>query len=357
MRHARLAGFLSFLLTTGLLQAALARWLGPPRSLALEGQWAAFEAHADEYDVVFIGTSRVQRHIDPRIIDRTLAEQGVAVRSYNLGLPKMSALEGAQLIERLHHRCPRRLKLVVLEPTLYLYDAENWATDRAMAEHDWLSTRLAVRLTWASEDRRQTSTWGKLQAVAPHLLSFVCRTAGLRRADQLFMPDTNLQSEGATVRGAISAAVRTPSDDDRRGFAPLPVATPASQQEAWQQRFRRFMATEVEWNGSELSSAELLYFDRLIQQVRQAGAQPVFLLGPKVKRDSHTAAVYASHNRELCDVALIDHLRSHGDATLYDLRFWHDFDHLNAAGAALFSRELANELAPLLCVDQAFQPD
>ncbi|HQU41187.1 MAG TPA: hypothetical protein PK867_00185, partial [Pirellulales bacterium] len=33
---------------------------------------------------------------------------------------------------------------------------------------------------------------------------------------------------------------------------------------------------------------------------------------------------------------------------LYHLRYWHDFDHLNADGAALFSRKLAAELAKSL---------
>lgn len=358
MLRSRLAGLLSFLLTMALLQAAMAHWLSPPRSLELEAKWADFEAHADDYDVVFIGTSHVQRQIDPRGVDSTLAEQGLAVRSYNLGLPKMSALEGAQLVERLGRRRPRRLRLVVLEPTLYLYDADNWATDRAMAEHDWPGARLAVRLTWASECRRQTSTWAKLRAIAPHVLSFLCRTAGLRRGDCFFFPaedfspdysgDCPQHTKQASEAVRASSPQRFVRSDDLRGFVPLPIAKSSRQESGWRHRFRLFMTTAVDWGGVGLSSEELLYFDGVLQHIRQAGARPVFLLGPKVKRDSHTAAIYTSHRRELRDVALVDHLRSHGDATLYDLRFWHDFDHLNAAGAALFSRQLALELAPLL---------
>jgi hypothetical protein len=30
------------------------------------------------------------------------------------------------------------------------------------------------------------------------------------------------------------------------------------------------------------------------------------------------------------------------------MAYWHDFDHLNADGATLLSRQLAEELAPLL---------
>lgn len=321
------------------LQAAVARWLGPPRSPALETLWADFAAEADEYDVVFIGTSRVQRHIDPLVFDRALAERGLAARSYNLGLPKMSALEGAHLIERLRQRRPRRLKLVVLEPTLYFYDAENWATDRALALHDWPGTCLAVRLAWASEGRRQAGIGRQLRAITPHLLSFACRTAGLRRGDRFFRPQTSPPH---------MAAAGVSRDEKRRGFSPLPVVEPSLKADDWRQRFRGFMATAVDWTGTQLSSEEVFYFEDVIQHIRQAGARPVFLLGPKVKRDSHTAAVYTTHQRKLRDVALIDHLRSHSDPALYDLSLWHDFDHLNAAGAAMFSRRLALQLEPLL---------
>jgi hypothetical protein len=169
-----------------LLPDVIGRWCEPPRSDKLEAKWTDFERTADEFDIVFLGTSRVERHIDPRVVDATFAELGVQVRSYNLGLPKMSVLEGAELIRRIERRRPRRLKLVIMEPTLYLYDADNWSTDRAMAEHDWLGTCLASRLTWASEERRGTSIWGRVHCVAPHALSFLCRRLGLRRGERLF---------------------------------------------------------------------------------------------------------------------------------------------------------------------------
>ena len=322
-------------------QCIVGRWCGPPRSAALEAKWAAFERCADDCHVVFLGTSHIERHIDPRVVDRTLAEQGMQVRSYNLGLPKMSVLEGAELIERLARLRPRRLKLVVMEPTLYLYDADNWSTDRALAEHDWPGTCMAARLTWASETRRGASAWGKLKCVAPHALSFLCRTLGLRRGERLFF----------ALPG--SAVVSTPQD--AAGFVPLPAIEPPAHggpmSGGWREKFRRFMQTKPDWSGAGLSPDELAYFDGLIHRIRQIGAEPVFLLGPKVKRDSHTAAVLASQRQR--DVALLDHLRGHIDPDIYQIGYWHDFDHLNADGAAIFSRQLALELVPSLTARDA----
>lgn len=331
------AGLAAFGLTTIVLQCALARWCEPPRSAAMEAKWAGFERCADECDVVFLGTSHVERHIDPRVVDRTLAERGLPIRSYNLGLAKMSALEAAELIERIARRRPRRLKLVVIEPTLYLFDADNWATDRAMAEHDWPGTRTAMRLAWASEERRGASIWSKLRAVAPHLRSFLSRTLGLRRGAQLFAasPDPN----------AVSAL------PEAAGFVALPVVDSAlypGRPAGWQERFRRFMLIKPDWSGAPLSPDEQAYFDGLILRIQRIGAEPAFLLGPKVKRDSHTAAVLTSQRQRYSNVALFDHLRGNVDPEIYDIRYWHDFDHLNASGAALFSRQLALELVPVL---------
>lgn len=339
--YSTLAALAAFVLTMFVFEGLIGWWCGPPRSTTLEDKWNEFERHADDCDVVFIGTSHVERHIDPRVIDQTLAEHGIRVRSHNLGLPKMSMLEGAELIHRLACRRPRRLKLVVLEPTLYLYDADNWASDRAMAEHDWSGACLAARLTWASEVRRQTSFWGKLKCVAPHGLSFLCRALRLRSGDGFFIPsaDTPHLSRPAS---------------DAAGFVPLPIGDSTARDRGWRVRFQRFLEIEPDWTGPPLSGPELAYFNDLICRVRQMGATPVFLLGPKVKRDSHTAAVYTSHRDRALKVPLINHLRGHGDEEIYQLAYWHDFDHLNADGAVLLSRLLAAELAPLLQAPDAF---
>ena len=333
-----LAALAAFAISLFCLHVAVGRWLGAPRAEALEAKWREFERHADEYDLVFIGTSHVQRHVDPRQVDATLATHGIEVKSYNFGLPKMSMLEGLELIERLARRRPWRLRLVVIEPTLYLYDADNWATDRAIAVHDWSNTVLAVRLTWGSEARRRTSFWDKARCVRPHVLSFLCRCLNLRRGWALFSEDREspLLGRGATV-------------SDPRGFAPLSIclAPAGGEPPDWQRRFLRFLEIEPDWHGPHLSAAEIAYFDTLIERIRRIGAQPVFLLGPKVKRDSHTAAVLSTHAERYGDVPLLDYLRGHGEGDLYQLRYWHDFDHLNADGAILFSCRLGVDIGRL----------
>ncbi|MES2570644.1 MAG: hypothetical protein V4710_11400, partial [Verrucomicrobiota bacterium] len=54
---------------------------------------AYFARHRDEYDTLFIGSSRVYRQIDPALFDQVTREAGVPTRSFNLGIDSMFSPE------------------------------------------------------------------------------------------------------------------------------------------------------------------------------------------------------------------------------------------------------------------------
>lgn len=309
-----------------------------PRNETLERKWRQFERQAEDCDVLFLGTSRIYRNLDPAAFDKTLYEQGLCVRSFNLGLPRMSILEARELVERLASRGPGRLKLVVLEPMLYIFDLDNWATHRDMATHDGPGTRLAVANTLGAESRRGSGWLDRLHYASPHVLSFACRIVNLGlAAPAVFPPCPQMSQTSPSVDRGESA-----------GFDPLPVKNDLKS--PWRERFQMFLAlpNPPDWRGAALSDAELDYLKHLVDCIRLAGAEPVFLLGPRLKRDSHTAAVLASHAEHFSGVLLLDYLRGHSDEQLYSIERWHDFDHLNALGAQQFSRQVARDLAPAL---------
>jgi hypothetical protein len=99
----------SFLFVAWLLQNGLAAIGREPRSHALEHKWQEFECRADDCDVLFVGTSRVERNLDPAAFDEALREQGIAARSFNFGLPRMSILEAEAVLDRLRRDAAGRL--------------------------------------------------------------------------------------------------------------------------------------------------------------------------------------------------------------------------------------------------------
>ncbi|HVC96495.1 MAG TPA: hypothetical protein VND64_22615 [Pirellulales bacterium] len=337
-------GLAAFVLTTlGLRFGLVSIGFGTASSF-FDVKWRQFEACADECDVLFFGTSRVQRHLDTRAMHDVWGRRGLDCRAYNFGLPRMSILEADELLRRLASRRPRRLKAVVFEPTLYLFDPGNWASDRDLATHDWERTLLAVRNTLASERRRGSGAWQRLRFAWPHVMSFLCRSVNLGSAASLVFPPPSRPNGSGSLAGV----------DELAGFLPLPASSPtggsAALRGGWQLRFTRFLTHDKapDWRGAALSGEESAFFDDLLARIRDLGARPVFLLGPRVKRDSHTAALLRSHEERYGDVPLLDYLRGRGYEEIYRLDYWHDFDHLNAHGAAIVSSQVAHDLTALL---------
>lgn len=328
----------AFTLTAWALEGGLTAIGRGPRDQPLEQKWRQFERQADDCEILFLGTSRVYRNLDPAAFEEALYEQGLSVRSFNLGLPRMSILEAEELAERLAARRPDRLKIVVMEPTLFVFDQDNRASEREMAMHDWRGTRLAVSNTLGAECRRGSAWLDRWRHASPHALSFACRSFNLGLAAPLVFPPLPQKQSETSHAG----------NEELAGFGPLPVLD--DRQAAWRERFRRFLALPQppDWRGAPLSDEELDYFQRLLARIRRAGAEPVLLVGPRVKRDSHTVAVLESRSKHFASVPLVDYLRGRGEETLYQIDYWHDFDHLNAVGARELSKRVARDLAPLL---------
>ena len=76
-----------------------------------------FRNHGDEYDLVFVGTSRVLRGFDPSAFDRRMEELGREMKSFNFGLVGLGFLEQVRLVNWILEQQPDRLKFLVLEPT------------------------------------------------------------------------------------------------------------------------------------------------------------------------------------------------------------------------------------------------
>src|SRR5687767_13062240 len=76
---------------------------------------AYFEANAEEYDALYLGSSRVQRGLDTVQVDAELRAAGFPMRSFNFGVRGLHSFELDYVLHRLLAREPRRLRWVFLE--------------------------------------------------------------------------------------------------------------------------------------------------------------------------------------------------------------------------------------------------
>lgn len=296
------------------------------RSERSEQQFAKYQfwrEHADEVDVVFVGSSRFYRGIDPAAFDRSLAERGRPVRSFNFGLPGMWFHELAYTVDWILDREPERLRWVFIE--LQEIDPEfqsNRLTHRTVNYHDPAVTWLACRTTLAAD----RPLLGRLDEVRAHLLHLGYKLGNV--------------GQGLSALEALLGRAPEPAPRDFDGFVSLDEEErdqARREEEGENPRPRE----RVEGPPDELF---LTVVRDLVARVRAAGAEPILVVGPLAGR--WPALEHAQRDGSLPNVLAYNDPRRLPQ--LYQRRYLHDRGHLNAAGASVFAGLLADDLDRLL---------
>jgi len=299
--------------------------------------------HAADFDLVFVGNSRIYRGIVPAEFDARLAEHGLSVRSFNLGMPGMRAFEADLAVRYLVREAGHHLKTVVIGPGDFSPKILDWekGTRRTTAWHTGSQTAAVLGSTWElelpaseradlarrhlgyflrreanhGEGARMLVSWIGDSRLTEAEETLIRRDAGFQGLDGLTNPvivDRRRRFEAG--RAAFSRQVER-NAARRRGFA-APV--------------RRSLATLV----------------RLGQAVRSGGPEPVLLYGPG---RGHYARVTAEQAGGLPFLSFDDPSR-YPELFDPDLRF--DSSHLSRAGASVYTRLLADAMVPVLAAQE-----
>jgi len=151
--------------------------------------------HGDQYDTLFIGSSRTFGHIIPSLFDRLMAEGGKPTHSFNLGLNGMRSPEDSFLLETVLSKRRAPLKLVVVESNRIWVpgsDGDSRKTDRLVYWHDF--KRLAA-LTHSTFVTKYRPYWYQRWKVSPKKLGeleynfelFCSRTLNLGRGQEMII--------------------------------------------------------------------------------------------------------------------------------------------------------------------------
>ena len=244
-----------------------------------------FAAHKDEFDTLFIGSSRVYFQISPAIFDRVTRESGMPTHSFNFGVGGMYLPETAYLLEQILNLKPRNLKWVFIEydELQTKWSPENQSSRRALYWADWKRVSLLLRkLTDAGTDPLWLSNPAKLRDIilrqndeksTRSLLTFYVTQVernytNISRAadvlDHFLGPDT--KERRASYLGAGSD-----------GYVTRPNRMSPSQAAAFE---RALAAAMAEAGTRPLSAYAVEAYRQCAQEVRDIGAAPIFLITP-----------------------------------------------------------------------------
>lgn len=303
------------------------------------GRYQLLHEQLDELDVVFVGSSRMNFAVIPAVFDARMRELGCSARSLNLGISGQRGHDTVATIEHLLRLQPKRIRGLVIE--LNSFDQRirgtNWLTDLDVEMHPpgLLLPRLRSALASGDSFRSVVDQVGFLVA---HTAANTFRVGqGARLVDDLLAAATARRPFGARSfanRGFEPAEdiAGTPMREAAKRFATDP---------GWAKQLMR-LRTSPAWLEKFTGGFPVDEFLRVDALVREAGILPIYVVMP-----TYYVGFYGYDALpELARRATVVHLDDpEQHPQLFDPRIWYDPGHFGNAGAAVFTRYLADRVA------------
>jgi len=291
-----------------------------------------FAKHKDEFDTLFLGSSRFYYAVSPEIFDNVTRENGLPTRTFNFGIDGLNPPENFYVLEQILKTEPRHLKWVFVE----VGDIETkshaniLSSQRLLYWHDWPRTALTLRKALDPQGtaewyKKLNRLWSARRTFVLHLSLFEKQFTNVGRAAD-FLPG---QTEIPARRSSFHLG---PKGDGYRLSG-----EPMSPERAG--KFQHKLAQEVAGARPEFIDP---YADRAYREsaakIRGLGAAPIFVVSPGLYQSPMLFRKSPPPGRLL----LFNDSRAYPQ--LYEPRARVDEQHLTNEGAAEFTRLLALEL-------------
>ena len=294
------------------------------------------------YNHVLIGSSHIYRQIDPGVLDRAAGRGGLALRSFNLGIPSMANPESFQLAERLIDGASpsgplRFITLEMTHPTAKLH------LDNPLIARNTHYMNLQAFFSFLRNDR------GSLRMRTSNAFQYL----QMLIASQFHIGHLRL------LTALVTTGTATPKDPlwlDDAGFLSLDREMP--EEEKYIARYEGFQrkraagfnfddlkaswAQAATWTWDRSSTrpnqAHLTPMIAMIERAREKGIMLRFVMTPPVKAKQNflatARALPAGHIVQAADPSDLP-------PPIFETDMFFDKGHLNEAGAALYSEAFA----------------
>lgn len=323
-----------------LATGAWIRWLDVlPFWSHQRGRYLHLHEQLDDYDTVFLGSSRMNFGVVPAVFDARMRELGCSVRSLNLAISGQRGHDTVATIEHLLQLGSKRIRVLVIE--LSSFDqrirGSNWLTDLDVEMHPPGLLLPRLRSALASGDSWR-SVVDQVVFLAAHTAANTFRVGqGARLVDDLLAAATARRPFGARVlanRGfePAEAIAGTPMREAAKRFAADP---------GWAKQLLG-MRSSPAWLEKFVGGFPVDEFLRVDSLVREAGILPIYVVMP-----TYYVGFYGYDALpELARRTTVLNLDDPGQhPQLFDSRIWFDPGHFGHVGAGVFSRYLADRVA------------
>jgi hypothetical protein len=316
----------------------IARWLPYPEIPGAGEKIRYLARHGNDYDTIFIGSSRVNFQILPSIYDRAMKDAGRATKSFNAGLLGMRPPEQGCFLDQVLKQPRGRLRWVFVELTSLeaRTPPSRRGSARYLAWHD--APRMGLLTTWLrAEWADGGDRWEPLSVWGMHFGYFCQQTLNLGRGSFVGEAWMLTPSERAKQRNKFRAL-----GEARDGWLPYDGAREMMNDEeraAYLESYEARLVTPAVPFHDPASDAAT---EAMRQAVLQTGATPIFFVPPMTTDRYYSPPPEMGRNMIIWNFS---------DPKRYPQLFLpeHRLDHihLNTAGGKLFTRALAERFGEL----------
>ncbi|NEP17098.1 MAG: hypothetical protein F6J97_09340 [Leptolyngbya sp. SIO4C1] len=323
---------LAFLVAAGLLNQIIPSPTIPPNVVFISPKYEYYQAHKDEYNTLFFGSSRVYNQVVPEVFDQTAQAAGLAVNSFNFGIPALRAVPGYVLLRDVLRDPPANLRWVLIETPLDKgYEPiENARTNPSIYWHTWQNTWFAIQYVLRSD----LSLSEKVVIAGSHLVPLTYHYINVGRLFHQWLPITQFSEQEQRVSREVLA---------NEGYFPLDSDEAPKRKRfledlaGYRQSVQRLAVAQQQAPAESVSPNQAMLLTRLIEAVEAAGATPIFIIPPTLETQANQYAAYRQ--------GIIPELFAFNDPqqypSLYALAQRYDVEHVNPAGAEAFTELVA----------------
>jgi hypothetical protein len=280
-----------------------------------------YAEHKEDYDTVFIGSSRFRHHIIPHEFDLATTAGRVPTHSFNLGYSGMWPPESFYFLREVLALHPKKLHWIFIELMDYRFG-------------EWENKPLTMRSVYW-HDRQHTAMILRVMAESPLPLGEKCR----QLATHLKLFVRRMLNPGSAADWLENRYFPTKSHSKpdwvaRAGF------DPEEQGGAWTPAASAELAEQVEAVKRSLPPQPLrpgfsAAFQDLLGDLHRAAVQPIFIISPTVRPAENLALGLPA------DLTIFRFNQPEIYPRLYVPETHYNIGHLNEAGAHEFTRLLA----------------
>jgi hypothetical protein len=329
--------------------AVLGRCLPFPAVPVVREKVEQLSHYGDEYEVLFVGSSRIYFQVLPSIFDQMAREQGLSLRSFNAGIAAMRPPEDDYYLEQLLRSPHRRLRWVFVEMMGLNANADPTltATRRSSYWHDWNRTgmltercfrecaeacRAATRHESSWHEARQAceeTLWSWLDNLWLFVERFSCFGRGEALLQRRFGSAKEKKKDVSEKKGlawdgwAFPAIAKPWTEDPKRVTA-------------YNLAYANLLASPQRFDPEDAVSWQAL--EAKLSRIRRAGATPILVIPPTLALKRYFPSEFSGKS---ASPAILDFSDPHAHPELFAIDHRLDGQHLNYDGAVIFTEEIA----------------